>query len=109
MTMEAMSAYMFEHEKDQSVLELNRQQAELLLRNTRHGRLAFMAEGKVEIFPVNYALDGKKLFFRTAPGAKLLAEESCSLVAFETVVILPYDGWSVVVREIISHVPEEDN
>lgn len=106
--MEDMSAYMFEHEKDQSVLKLNRQQAELLLRNTRHGRLAFMAEGKVEIFPVNYAFDGKHLFFRTAPGAKLLAAESRSMVAFETDGILPDEGWSVVVRGKISPVPEQD-
>ena len=39
-----MSAYMFEHEKDQPVLHLTRQQSELLLRNTRHGRLAFLAD-----------------------------------------------------------------
>lgn len=108
MTMEDMSAYMFEHEKDQPVLTLNRDQTELLLRNTRHGRLAFMAEGKVEIFPVNYAFDGKKLYFRTAPGAKLLAAESRSMVAFETDGILPDEAWSVVVRGRIEPVPESE-
>jgi len=103
-----MSAYMFEHEKDQPVLELSRQQCELLLRNTRHGRLAFLADGRVEIFPVNYAFDGEKLFFRTAPGAKLMAAEAQSLVAFETDGILPDEGWSVVVRGNISTVAETD-
>lgn len=106
--MELMSAYMFEHEKDQPVLELTRQQAELLLRNTRHGRLAFMSEGQVEIFPINYVFDGKKLYFRTAPGAKLLAAESRSMVAFETDGILPDEGWSVVVRGRVNPVPEQD-
>src|SRR5699024_2075511 len=106
--MEHMSAYMFEHEKDQPVLELSRQQCELLLRNTRHGRLAFLADGRVEIFPVNYAFDGEKLFFRTAPGAKLMAAEAQSLVAFETDGILPDEGWSVVVRGNISTVAETD-
>lgn len=101
-----MSAYMFEHEKDQPVLQLNRQQCEKLLRNTRHGRLAFMAEGRVEIFPVNYAFDGDNLYFRTAPGAKLLAAESRALVAFETDGILPDEGWSVVVRGQITPVAE---
>lgn|SRR5690625_1500327 len=105
--MESMSAYMFEHDTDQPVLELNRQQSELLLRNTRHGRLAFLAEGQVEIFPVNYAFDGKKLYFRTAPGAKLLAAEARSMVAFETDGILPDEGWSVVVRGQITTVPED--
>ena len=99
---------MFEHEKDQPVLHLTRQQSELLLRNTRHGRLAFLAEGRVEIFPVNYAFDGKKLFFRTAPGAKLLAAEARSMVAFETDGILPDEGWSVVVRGHIAPIPEDE-
>ncbi len=108
MTIEDMSAYMFEHEKDQPVLHLNRQQAELLLRNTRHGRLAFLTDGQIEIFPVNYAFDGKKLFFRTAPGSKLLAAQARAMVAFETDGILPDEGWSVVVRGNISTVPEED-
>ena len=99
---------MFEHAKDQPVLELTRQQAELLLRNTRHGRLAFLSEGQVEIFPVNYVFDGDKLYFRTAPGAKLMAAESRSLVAFETDGILPDEGWSVVVRGEITPVAEEE-
>src|SRR5690625_7207588 len=103
-----MSAYMFEHEKDQPVLELSRQQCELLLRNTRHGRLAFLADGRVEVFPVNYVFDGDKLFFRTAPGAKLLAADAQALVAFETDGILPEEGWSGVVRGNISNVAEDD-
>ncbi|GAA4108006.1 pyridoxamine 5'-phosphate oxidase family protein [Enteractinococcus coprophilus] len=103
-----MSAYMFEHQKDQPVLKLTRQQAELLLRNTRHGRLAFLSEGQVEIFPVNYVFDEKKLYFRTAPGSKLIAAEARSMVAFETDGILPDEGWSVVVRGKISPVAEEE-
>ena len=102
-----MSKYMFEHEKDQPVLELTRQQCELLLRNTRHGRLAFLADGRVEIFPVNYAFDKDKLFFRTAPGAKLLAAEAQTMVAFETDGILPDEGWSVVVQGNIATVAED--
>lgn len=99
---------MFEHQKDQPVLVLNRQQSELLLRNTRHGRLSFLADGQIEIFPVNYVFDGTKLFFRTAPGAKLLAAESRSMVAFEADGILPDEGWSVVVRGHIAPVAEDD-
>lgn len=99
---------MFEHKKDEPVLELTRQQCELLLRNTRHGRLAFLADGRVEIFPVNYIFDGDKLFFRTAPGAKLLAAEAQTLVAFETDGILPDEGWSVVVRGDLATVPEDE-
>ena len=99
---------MFEHEKDQPVLELTRQQAALLLRNTRHGRLAFLSDGQVEIFPVNYVFDGKKLYFRTAPGTKLMAAEARTMVAFETDGILPDEGWSVVVRGKVNPVAEDD-
>lgn len=99
---------MFEHQKDDPVLELNRQQAELLLRNTRHGRLAFLADGKIEIFPVNYVFDGSKIYFRTAPGSKLLAAEARTMVAFETDGILPDEGWSVVVRGQVRPVVEDD-
>lgn len=102
-----MSAYMFEHEKDQPTLHLDQKQCERLLRNTRHGRLAFMADGQVEIFPVNYAFDGKSLYLRTAPGAKLLAAESQAMVAFETDGILPDEAWSVVVRGNITTVDEK--
>src|SRR5699024_11257246 len=42
------------------------------------------------------------------PGAKLLAAESRTLVAFETDGILPDGGWSVVVRREIAPVAEED-
>lgn len=99
---------MFEHAQDEPVLHLNRQQTELLLRNTRHGRLAFMADGKVEIIPINYIFDGEKLYFRTAPGAKLLAAESRATVAFEADGILPDEGWSVVVRGTVAPVVEDD-
>lgn len=98
---------MFEHEKDDPILHLTRQQAELLLRNTRHGRIAFQSSGQVEIFPINYVFDGKQLYFRTAPGAKLLAAESRSTVAFETDGILPDEGWSVVVRGQVAPVAED--
>src|SRR5699024_2393644 len=90
------------------VLHLNHEQCERLLRNTRHGRLAFMTDGRVEIFPVNYAFDGKNLYFRTAPGAKLLAAKTEAMVAFATDGILPDQAWSAVGRDNIHTVTEED-
>src|SRR5699024_12315661 len=93
--------------KDQPVLHLNHEQCERLLRNTRHGRLAFMTDGRVEIFPVNYAFDGKNLYFRTAPGAKLLAAKTEAMVAVETDGSLPDQAWSVAVRGHIHTGTEE--
>src|SRR5699024_7798760 len=68
----------------------------------------FMTAGRVEICPVNYALDGKNLYFRTAPGAKLLAAKTEAMVAFETDGILPDQAWSVAVRGNV-HTPTEDD
>jgi len=51
------------------------------------GRLAMVVSGRPLVFPVNYALDGEAIVFRTAPGTKLHAI-SRSLVTFEV------DGWS---------------
>ena len=71
---------------------------ELLGRNTL-GRIAFVAEGRQEIFPVTYGLKAGTVVFRTAPGTKL-AHAPGTESAFE---IDEYDpetgvGWSVVVH-----------
>lgn len=71
-----------------------------LLRRADVGRLAVIIGERPEIFPVNYAVDGGTVVFRTAPGAKLTAVVSAPAVAFEV------DGfdegadeaWSVVVK-----------
>jgi uncharacterized protein len=63
------------------------------------GRIAFVAQGQQEIFPVNYGLRGDTVVMRTAPGTKL-SHAPGSQVAFE---IDDYDydkgvGLSVVVH-----------
>jgi nitroimidazol reductase NimA-like FMN-containing flavoprotein (pyridoxamine 5'-phosphate oxidase superfamily) len=71
-----------------------------LLRGTDVGRLAVVADGRPDIYPVNYAVDEGTLVFRTAPGTKLAAVVSVPSVAFE---IDGHDeatgeAWSVLVR-----------
>lgn len=69
-----------------------------LLRSAPMGRIALAAGGEVDIFPINFAVDGQTIYFRTAPGTKLL-----ELTARDTVA-LEIDGWdddhaySVVVK-----------
>jgi len=63
------------------------------------GRIAFEFEGKVEIFPVNYGMEGLIIVFRTSPGTKLDAVPKTA-VAFE---VDSWDaesriGWSVVAK-----------
>lgn len=57
-----------------------------LLRSSTLGRIAFAVGGEIEIFPVNYGMEGRIIVFRTSPGTKLRAVPDTA-VAFEV------DGW----------------
>lgn len=62
------------------------------------GRLATTIGDDIEMFPVNYVLDGQTLVFRTAQGSKLFELTVNSRVAFE---VDSYDadgGWSIVLH-----------
>lgn len=61
------------------------------------GRLAVMDGSAPAIFPVNYAMDGEDVVFRTDPGTKLGAEQR-GLACFEVDGIdrNAHVGWSVV-------------
>lgn len=63
------------------------------------GRVAFTLDGQVEIFPVNYGLDGDGVIFRTNVGRKL-SGTTLGEVAFEVDSIEPQTkcGWSVVIH-----------
>lgn len=71
----------------------------LLLGSRDLGRIASNVEGRLEVLPINYAMEGKIVVFRTASGSMLdFAPET--RVAFE---VDDWDpklgiGWSVVVR-----------
>ena len=47
------------------------------------GRLAYHLVGEVHVVPVNYAVTGHRIAFRTAPGSKLLGVVMDDDVAFE--------------------------
>ncbi|HET9235052.1 MAG TPA: pyridoxamine 5'-phosphate oxidase family protein, partial [Candidatus Eisenbacteria bacterium] len=66
---------------------------------TRIGRVA-LAGPRPNIFPVNYAVDGDRIVFRTDPGTKFYAAVADSYVAFEVDWVEPtwQIGWSVVAR-----------
>jgi len=53
------------------------------LRSQEFGRLAFHLAEQVHITPINYAVDGETLLFRTAEGSKLLAVVMNPDIAFE--------------------------
>jgi hypothetical protein len=70
-----------------------------LLGTQRVGRLAVTTPDGPAIFPVNYAIGGDRVVFRTDAGTKLDAS-ALQRVAFEIDVIDEADGtgWSVVVE-----------
>lgn len=63
------------------------------------GRIA-MEGPRPDILPVNYAVDGKSVVFRTDPGKKLHAAIHRAFVAFEVDWVEPdwQIGWSVLLR-----------
>ena len=65
------------------------------------GRVAVVVDGQPQIFPVNYAMSGRIVAFRTGPGTKL-SHAPGTKVCFE---IDEYDssggtGWSVMVQGV---------
>ena len=71
-----------------------------LLASVPVGRVGFLADGEVQILPVNHLVDGQDVVFRTTHGSKLSAAQGQRSMTFEAD---DYDerrhsGWSVVVN-----------
>lgn len=78
-----------------------------LLRGEQVGRLVVVVEGRPDIFPVNYGMDGDGILFRSNNGRKL-AGALLGEVTFEVdrVDVESRSGWSVVIHgraEDVSH------
>ena len=71
------------------------------LATEQFGRVGLLVEGRPEILPVNYAIDGKTILFRTSEGS-VLNEASMCVVAFEVdrVNVATHEGWSVMVQGV---------
>jgi len=63
------------------------------------GRIALSVGALPAIFPINFTVDGRDIYFRTAPGTKLDAAARNAVVAFEVDDVDPisHTGWSVLV------------
>ena len=93
---------------DEVVTELTSEECWEMLRHEEFGRLAYRLVDEVHITPINYAVQGGSLLFRTAEGNKLLAVVMGSEVAFE---IDRYDeesARSVLVRGTARLLPEDE-
>jgi len=88
---------------------LDHDQCLRLLANEEIGRLAVIAGNTPAIFPVNYALDGATIVFRTDPGTKLdhgpRARASFEIDSFDHT---RRAGWSVVATGRLEEVTRYD-
>ena len=71
-----------------------------LLDDARFGRLAVAAAGELDIYPLDFAVDGTDVVFRTAEGTKLVEVVLTDLVALEADHrdVATGQAWSVVVK-----------
>jgi len=67
-----------------------------LLADAEIGRVVFAEGDDIEVFPVNFAIGGRSILFRSAPGSKLELVASRPRVAFEVDHYTDTDAWSVV-------------
>lgn len=81
------------------VTALSHSECIALLHATPLGRIALAPGGEVDIFPVNYVLDGQdRIVFRTAPGTKLAELVIWPSVAFEIDGVVEGQLFSVIVK-----------
>lgn len=95
-------------ETDSPVTELTVDECWEFLAAHELGRLAFRLIDDMYITPVNYAVDGDKVLFRTAPGNKLFGVELGGQVAFEVDEVDGEHATSVVIRGRARHLDEHD-
>lgn len=91
--------------------ELDEQQSYELLATTTVGRVGFVADGRVQIHPVNFAVSGHELLLRTSPHGRLAAlSAEPAAVAFEVDYHDPIGGrgWSVLMHGTLARVPEDE-
>lgn len=85
-------------EQSTRLVSLDRVTCLELLRNDVIGRLAVVEGGAPSVVPVNYALDGDVIVFRSGPGTKLSAvERAPACLEIDSFDRHERLGWSVVV------------
>jgi nitroimidazol reductase NimA-like FMN-containing flavoprotein (pyridoxamine 5'-phosphate oxidase superfamily) len=87
------------HESTESPVDvLGEEESWHLLAGADIGRLAVSIDGGVDIFPINYVVADRVIFFRTAPGSKLMDLTKHPTVALEADGTHNRRRWSVVVK-----------
>lgn len=92
------AASMFPHEPHEPVLVLTDEQTWGLLEHVRHGRLGTQIGGRMDIVPLNFAARDGRIWFRTAPGTKLVELTANPQVVVQADGVLSDQAWSVQVH-----------
>ena len=76
-----------------------------LLASTTVGRVGFVVDERPIVLPVNYALDGRTVVFRTGEGT-VLNKTALQMIAFEVDKIddTTHSGWSVLAQGVAQDV-----
>lgn len=80
------------------LVHLDEQQCWQKLAAQELGRIVTHLGDRIDIFPINYAVDGRSLVVRTAEGSKLFELTVNDEVLFEVDDHTDADAWSVIVR-----------
>ncbi len=88
-----------------SLEELDEAECLQLLASRSVGRLGFVLQERPMVLPVNYALDGRTVVFRTGEGT-VLNRTALQMIAFEVDKIddTTHSGWSVLAQGVAQDV-----
>jgi uncharacterized protein len=78
-----------------------------LLETKPLGRLAASVHGRVELFPMNYAVHDNAVYFRSAPGTKLDAIDGEAVFEADEASYMMKSGWSVIAWGTLEEVTDE--
>lgn len=99
-----------EHSPDQRIEELSTSTCWSLLRDVPIGRIALPGDRDIEVFPVNFLVDGGTIVLRTAAGTKLSLIGARSRATFEVddIDVVAQMVWSVVLKGAVDVVHGHD-
>lgn len=91
------------------IVRLDRGECVRLLSIEDVGRLAIIQADRPAIFPVNYALDGESIVFRTDPGTKLTyGPRGAAAFEIDGLDRVRREAWSVVVNGHLEEITASD-
>ncbi|HSL56562.1 MAG TPA: pyridoxamine 5'-phosphate oxidase family protein [Acidimicrobiales bacterium] len=72
------------------------------------GRLIVLVDGRIEVFPINYAVHERAVYVRTAPGTKVAGVGGEAVFEVDEAAWMLTQGWSVIARGRLEAVTDPD-